>query len=377
MKTPLAWRNVLQSKVRSAVALCGISFVILLIFMQLGFYAAAGSSATNVYEALDFDVLVLSPQYVFMARAAQFPRSRLEQVRAVEGVTAVVPLWIGLGEWRNLESRERWNVLTLGVDPAQRPFRDPAVNDQLPLLKVPDTALSDLLSRPEQGPLAVGVISELQHHRLRIVGRYGIGAGFVAGATLVTGRDTFLDIFRDSAAPERIGVGLVKLAPGVSPEQAAAQMRRLLGPAATAATRAELVAAERRFWLRVKPIGIMFTTGVLIAFIAGAVILYQVLASEVQNRLREYATLKALGYDSRYVYGAIARQALIFCGLGFVPAFLCAIGLYALLRAHALVPLGMEFGRAAGVFLLTGLMGLSATFLAMRKLRAADPAELF
>jgi putative ABC transport system permease protein len=97
----------------------------------------------------------------------------------------------------------------------------------------------------------------------------------------------------------------------------------------------------------------------------------------VQNRLREYATLKALGYDNGYVYGAIVRQALIFCGLGFVPAFLLAVVLYFLLRTQALVPVSMEFTRATGVFLLTGLMCLSATFLAVRKLREANPADLF
>jgi putative ABC transport system permease protein len=376
MKTPLAWRNVLQSKVRSFIALCGISFAILLIFMQLGFYAAARSSATNVYDALDFDVLVLSPQYVFIARAAQFPRSRLEQIRAVEGVESVMPIWIGLGEWRSLESRERWNILTLGVDPAERPFRDEAVNNQLPLLKVQDTALSDSLSRPEQGPLTPGVISEVQHHRVRIVGRYAIGAGFVAGATLVTGRDTFMRVFPE-ASSDRISAGLVKLAPGVSAQAAAAEMKKRVWPAATAVTRAELAAAEQHFWLKVKPIGIMFTSGVLIAFIAGAVILYQVLASEVQNRLREYATLKALGYGNNYVYGVVVRQALIFAGLGFVPAFFFAIVLYFLLRTQALVPVSMEFTRAAGVFFLTGLMCVSATFLAVRKLRDADPADLF
>jgi len=154
-------------------------------------------------------------------------------------------------------------------------------------------------------------------------------------------------------------------------------MRRLIGPAATAVTRGELSAAEQHFWLKVKPIGIMFTSGVLIAFIAGAVILYQVLASEVQNRLREYATLKALGYSNRYVYGAVARQALLFCGLGFAPAFVLAVILYFLLRSEALIPVSMEFTRAVSVFLLTGLMCLSATFLAVRKLRKADPADLF
>jgi hypothetical protein len=35
MKTPLAWRNVSHNRVRSLIALCGISFAILLIFMQL------------------------------------------------------------------------------------------------------------------------------------------------------------------------------------------------------------------------------------------------------------------------------------------------------------------------------------------------------
>lgn len=376
MKTPLAWRNVAHGKARSFIALCGISFAILLIFMQLGFYAAAGNSATNVYDALDFDVLLLSPQYVFVARASQFPRSRLEQVRAVEGVESATPVWIGLGEWRSLESRERWNILTLGVEPAQRPFRDKAVNDQLPLLKVRDTALSDSLSRPEHGPLETGVVSEVQHHRVRIAGRYAIGAGFVAGATLITGRETFFQIFKETS-PERVSAGLVKLAPGTSPEKAAAEINRLIEPGAAAFTRSELSAAEQRFWLKVKPVGIMFTSGVLIAFIAGAVILYQVLASEVQNRLREYATLKALGYDNRYVYGVVAQQALIFCALGFVPAFFLALLLYSLLRTQALVPVSMEFTRAAGVLLLTGLMCLSATFLAVRKLRAADPADLF
>lgn len=376
MKTPLAWRNVLQSKIRSFIALCGISFAILLIFMQLGFYAAAGTSATNVYEALDFDVLVLSPQYVFLARPAQFPRNRLEQMRSVADVEAVTPIWIGLGEWRSVETRDRWNILTLGVDPAQRPFRDDAVNDQLPLLTVPDNALADSLSRPQHGRLTTGTVSEVQHHRIRIVGQYAIGAGFVAGATLVTGRDTFLEVFKE-ASLDTINAGLVKLAPGASARTAAAELTKRLWPAAKAVSRADLSKAERTFWLNVKPIGIMFTSGVLVAFVAGAVILYQVLASEVQNRLREYATLKALGYSNGYVYGAVLRQAMIFALLGFVPAFFFTIGLYSLLRTQALVPVTMEMSRALGVLFLTGLMCLSATFLAIRKLREADPADLF
>jgi putative ABC transport system permease protein len=297
-------------------------------------------------------------------------------MRGVDGVSSVAPAWLGLGEWRNAESRERWNVLTLGIDPEGRPFRSAEINDQVSALQIPDTALSDALSRPELGPLDVGAASEVQHHRVRIIGRYAVGAVFIAGATMVTGRETFLRIFPEADAGS-VSIGLIKLTPRASPEAVAAEMNRMLWPEAIAVTRATLSKAERRYWLRVKPIGIMFTSGVLVAFIAGAVVLYQVLASEVQNRLREYATLKALGYGDRYVYGVVVRQALIFAGLGFVPAFALALALYALLRSQAMVPVSMEMERVVSVAGLTALMCLSATFLAVRKLREADPADLF
>lgn len=375
-RTPLAWRNVLQSKVRSFVALCGISFAILLIFMQLGFYGAARNSATQVFDALDFDILVVSPQYVFLARPAQFPRSRLEQARAVEGVESVRPVWLSVGEWRNPVTREPWNMLALGVEPAARPFRRASLNAQLPLLMIPDNALIDEKSRPQHGELGAGVASELQGHRVRLVGSYAIGAGFVAGATMITSRDTFLRIFSGASA-DQPNVGLVKIARGFSPRTAADAINQRLNPVATAYPRAEIGRAEQSFWLNVKPIGIMFTSGVLVAFVAGAIILYQVLASEVQNRLREYATLKALGYSDAYVYSIVLRQALIFAVLGFVPAFAASLGLYFLLRTRGMMPVTMEFTRVASVFSLTTLMCLSATFLAIRKLRAAEPADLY
>jgi putative ABC transport system permease protein len=208
------------------------------------------------------------------------------------------------------------------------------------------------------------------------VGRYAIGGGFVAGATLITGRETFLEVFKEAAA-DRVSLGLVKIAAGASPRAVAEKIKARLAPGATALIRSDRAEAEQNFWLNIKPIGIMFTSGVLVAFVAGAVILYQVLASEVQNRMREYATLKALGYETRFVYGIVVRQALIFAGLGFIPAFFLALLLYFLLRTQAMVPVTMEWTRVFGVFLLTAAMCLSASFLAIRKLRRADPAELF
>lgn len=374
--TALALRNVQHARARSLAALFGVSFAILLVFMQLGFRSAAERSATLLYDALDFDVVVCSPQYMFVARPREFPRALLERARAVPGVASARRLLVGWGEWRNPHTGLGWGMLVLGVDPGEPPFREAAINELLPRLTVLDTALVDSFSRPEYGPQEPGARGELGGHRLRLVGRYAVGTGFVAGATVLTSPRTFLRAFPARSA-DAVGLGLVKVRPGASAEAVARQLDAVLGPSAQALTRAELSARERHYWLDVKPIGIMFTSGVVVAFLVGAVILYQVLASEVQNRLREYATLKALGYPDRFVSGVVFQQALIFAAVGFLPAWLWALLLYALVRHQAYLPLFMEGERVLGVAALAVAMSLGASFLAVRKLRQADPADLF
>lgn len=375
MRTPLAWRNVLHSRMRSFAALCGISFAIVLIFMQLGFYAATKRSATLLFGAMDFDLLLVSPEYLFVARTGSFRLDRLEATRAVPGVESVAPVWMGFGEWKSPETRLSWGILVIAVDPAQHVFRVPYITGQMAKLQIPDNALFDTLSRPEYGILKPGVASEIDRRRLRLVGDYTIGTGFVAGASVIISDETLRRLF--GGKREDVSLGLVRLNSGASPDEVAQRINEIAGSEVRAVTRAEINHAEETFWLNVKPIGIMFTSGVLIAFIVGVVILYQVLASEVQNRLREYATLKALGYSDGYVYGVVLRQAVIFAVLGYLPALFWAQVIYSLLRSQAMLPVDMPFTRVFGVLGLTLVMCLSAAFFAIGKLRAADPADLF
>ena len=66
MRIPLAWLNLVYSKTRTALAVSGVAFAVVLIFMQLGFLGSAEQSATLVFEALDFDVLVRSRHYLHL-----------------------------------------------------------------------------------------------------------------------------------------------------------------------------------------------------------------------------------------------------------------------------------------------------------------------
>src|SRR5713226_9432025 len=114
VRTPLAWKNVVHNKVRTLASLSGVTFAILLIFMQLGFYDVCFRSSTMIFDQLDFDIALLSPQYVHLRAAHFFPRRRLDQARRVPGLASAIPLYVTNGVYRNPTSRSEREILVLG-----------------------------------------------------------------------------------------------------------------------------------------------------------------------------------------------------------------------------------------------------------------------
>jgi len=107
------------------------------------------------------------------------------------------------------------------------------------------------------------------------------------------------------------------------------------------------------------------------------VIVYQILFSDIATHLKEYATLKAIGYSNHYLRRVVMGAALMLAVFGFIPGFLGSIGLYALVAKATLLPLAMDAARAAAVFGMIFAMCASAGLLAMRKLGEANPADMF
>jgi putative ABC transport system permease protein len=134
---------------------------------------------------------------------------------------------------------------------------------------------------------------------------------------------------------------------------------------------------EVDYWAKNTPIGFIFSLGTLIGFIVGVVIVYQILSSDVADHLAEYATLKAMGYNDVYMLQVVFQEALNLAILGFLPGSAIAIGFYALTRNATTLPLVMTVDRAATVLILTIIMCLLSGAVATRKLRLADPADIF
>lgn len=144
-----------------------------------------------------------------------------------------------------------------------------------------------------------------------------------------------------------------------------------------ALTKQGFVDFEKAYIDKNQPIAFVFGLATAIGFLVGVVIVYQILSTDVNDHLAEYATFKAMGYRDRYLLGAIFEEVLILAAIGFLPGVGVSLGLYSLLRQVGALPIYMPLFRLVLVFTLTVVMCSLSGIVATRKLRSADPADIF
>jgi putative ABC transport system permease protein len=389
MKTPLVLLNLLHQPMRTLVAILGVSFAVLLIFMQLGFYDYAEIAATTLYDSLDFDLLLLSSNYVNSTRPRSFPLERLYQARAHREVASVSPLYIGWQSWliQNASGGQRRAILVLAFNLGDsiflpdQVFRTQSMDVCLRRLRAPDTVLMDTLTRRYFGRIPIGLETELNRRRIRVVGRFTIGTGLGADGMVLTSAETYSDLIGPRAL-DRPALGLIRLRDKDRADAVKKELSQVLYAASPrdevyVLTRKEIEKAEREYWMKHTNVGIIFLMGVLIALIVGVIFVYQVIATDIADHYAEYATLRAMGYRTRFLSGIVLRQAMVLAVLGYVPAYLIAKGLYSLLKNKAELLLEMTWERLAGVLVLALAMCIVSGLLAMQKVKVADPADLF
>jgi putative ABC transport system permease protein len=249
-------------------------------------------------------------------------------------------------------------------------------------LKLLNQVLFDRVGRPEYGAIANqfqkqgSVTTELNRNMIQVGGLFTMGASFVADGNVIMSDSTFLKLYNDRRS-NQVDVGLIQLKSGSDAKQVQAQLIASLPQDVRVLTPQEFAGVERHYWESQGTIGFIFGLGVVVGFIVGIVIVYQILYTDVANHLAEYATLKAMGYSDRYLLTVLLQEALILAVLGFIPGYLIATGLYQLTYAATLLPIGMTVNRAVSVFVLTVAMCSISGAIAMRKLQAADPADIF
>lgn len=384
-KIPLAWLQLTREKTRLIVALAGIAFANILMFMQLGFREALFDGNVQFHQSLNGEIVVINPQSDALLSLKTFSQRRLYQILALEEVESVHPIYIGFTSWRNPQTRKLRSIQVIGFDPNASIVNLPGVQQNLDKIKQPDVFLFDQGSRQEFGTIAAdflqgkAIATEVGGRTIKIGGLFQLGTSFGADGNLITSDLNFFRLFnQDGRNLGLIDVGLVKLKPGANTEVVLEKLRssitqkdiRLL-------SKQEFIDFEKSYWASSTAIGFIFTLGTIMAFVVGTVIVYQILYSEIADHLPEYATLKAIGYTQVYLLIVVFQQALILAALGYLPGFAFAMFQYNIVQKETLLPIAMTISRALLVLLLTVLMCCVSGAIAIRKLRAADPADIF
>jgi putative ABC transport system permease protein len=382
-KTPLAWRQMSRQKTRLLVAIAGIAFADFLMFFQLGVRDALFDSQVTPYTTLKGDLFLVNKLSDNLQSIKSFSRNKLYKIAGVNGVKSLATLYVSQASWRNPENLASRKLFVYGINPNQPAFDLPEVNGQLNKLKLLNRALFDraglvpqlgdvpsLLKK--QNPLIV----QTNDYQIQIVGLFKLGSSFSADGNLIVSDSTFLRLFPQRQAND-IDLGIIDVESNASIEQIQADLRAKLPDDLLVLNIAEFTARESAYWSIGSSIGPTFNLGVAIGFLVGAVIVYQILYTDVSDHLPEYATLKAMGYSDIYLIKVIAQEAFILAILGFIPGFLLSSGFYIFFQSVTFLPTAMKLARAVTVLVLTFVMCIGAGTLAIQKLRAADPADIF
>jgi putative ABC transport system permease protein len=381
-KIPLSWLQLTREKTRLAVALAGIGFADILMFMQLGFRDALYYSNVRFHNSLQGDIVLINSQSSAVLAMRSFSQRRLYKALELPQVQSVHPIYLDFTTWKNPVTGRPRSILIFGMNPEINLVNLPGVQENLEKLKLPDVVLFDRSSRLEYGPIAANydqgktVTAEVRRRRIKVEGLFTLGASFGADGNLITSDVNFLRIFSNRQRG-LIDIGLIRLKPGANPQLVAQELRKYLPKEVNVLTKQEFIDFERNYWASSTAIGFIFTLGTVMGFIVGTVIVYQILYTEVADHLAEYATLKAIGYTQNYLLTVILQEAFLLAVLGYFPGMFFALFMYKSAREATLLPVFMTFDRAVMVLILTMIMCFISGAIAVRKLRSADPADIF
>ena len=429
---PLAWANLTHDRIRFALFTLGIAFAVVLMGVQMGIQNALIDSNCRLIDHLNADLVMVHPYRASLIYREDVSRRWLTMARGVPGVIGAYPLYLDYQatEFRGPRSPEpnpsssasaargsRDNPLqtirVIGIDPESDVLKlatEGTAAPDLTVLRVPGHALFDRRAKASKvrtsndptitletiyGPIPVQphdprwpIPVELNGQSLTLDGGFDFGPDFGTDGTLIVSDRTFIEWIRQRTNPfspeAMVDLGLLKIAPGEVPEVVAERVRTAIAAdpmhpnrSVEVLTKAEFRDRERQFWLTMTPIGFAFRMGMILGFIVGMVISYQILSGDVADHLPEYATLRAIGYSNGFLSRVVLQEALILAAMGFLPGIAITAGVYWVLARVTGLPVDLTPTRTGWLLFSAVMMCGISGLLALRKAQKVDPADVF
>lgn len=387
-RTPLAWKNLTSDRRKLLLISGGVSFAVVLMFMQIGFRNALFDNTIQLVKLLKADLVVVSRARYNLPSEQRFDAKYLQLIRGKEEVQDVLPIYVerSLTEIHVVGQINR-AIRVVGVPMTGTVFEDSDDNRKREKLADHHSALLDRRTKKvykfETSDLEKLQLQEveLSGKSIHMVDYVDVGTDFVHDGTIFISDQAMAAYFplRNRLNPplEAIDLALIQTKPGIDRRALQAKLSLMAPDEFDVLTKEELMQREITFWARSTPIGIIFTIGTIMGLVVGTIICYQILFTDITDHIAEFATLKAMGYGGGYFLSLILAESLYLTVLGFVPGLGITLVLYQLLGRNTGLIMILTPSRIGFVFMLTLCMCIVSGLLAVRKLWSADPASLF
>ncbi|MFH1134990.1 MAG: ABC transporter permease DevC [Pseudomonadota bacterium] len=380
---PLAWRQLTRDRKRFVTAIAGVTFGFVLMLFQIGLYTASLRMVVFPHSALKGELVITSRNYGYFYSNETFPRQILYQLRGVPGVASVAPLNVHFVRWKNTTTGVNREIGALAVNPSENPFNHPELTKNIHLLTNSETVLFDRRSNQDDFGNVVDLflktgaaISEVERVRLKVKGLFSLGQTLASTGHIVISDEALARIF-PYRPTNRISLGLATLDAGVDPVEMRRRLATFLPAEVRIMTAHEFQKEEQDYWITRTAIGFICLAGMLVGMFVGAIVVYQILYTDVTDHLREYATLKAIGITDMFLLRIVLTEALILLAASALPLTILSGLLFEVTRTEAGMPTELALPELLAVFAIGAAVCIFAGLLATRKLKTADPADIY
>ena len=372
----LAIKAMLADRSKLLTSLLGVAFSVVLVNLQGGLLLGMIQKASMLVDYGKADIWVGHRFSTTVDMGTYIPERWIHRLRGLPGVERAEPYVVIFGQMTMPDGRFE-NVVIVGSEPKTLMGNAWAMKDGDPrVIRYPDGILVDVCDVDRLGNCKIGDLREVNKRRARIVGMTKGIVSFTTNPYIFTTLETARGKFGKYVGllPDQCSYFLVRAKPGTDIPALCAQIRRRV-PDLDVYDKQTYSLMCMEFWLTRTGIGISFGLAALLGLLVGLAVVAQTLYASVNERIKEFGTLKAMGADDRCIGRFIVAQALGTAGLGSLVGLGSAV-LIGQAMTSPRAPVVLTWWVAVLSVVLIVLVCLLAAWLPYWRIRRIDPASV-
>jgi len=367
-----AIRFIVYDKPKSIGALFGVVISVFLIGQQTGIFIFLTAMMSSLVDNIETDIWVVDNRTTNVAALGQIDARYQRQIEALPGIAHVYPLVISGSSAKFSDGKSAGVTLVGSQAPAFVGGPWNIADGKKENLLFDNAVTTDVFDKKLLGGAQNGTRFEIGGKQavvtLQTQGARGFGASFVF-TTIDRAR------YYSRFPQDKVSALLIKIKPGTDAKQVVKMIdQNMYGVKAW--TKKDFSASTVSTILGSSGIATSVGTLIIFAIVAGTIIIGLTLYSAATDRIKDYATLKAIGADNRYVRNLIVTQAIIFAITGYLLGIVLMEGFrLGIAKAGIMFQYSwMMYGAFAAATLLISLLGVVA---AISRVTKVEPASVF